>query len=71
MQQLKEKLASANHETTHGEGAMTDIQTKLLMAAIADILTTSHDLSEANERFQRIANSAGILLDDAESERNV
>ena len=47
-----------------GENQMTDMQTKLLMAAIADILATSKSLSEAQERFKRMTNAAGILLEE-------
>ena len=46
------------------ENQMTDMQIKLLMAAIADILATSKSLSEAQERFKRMTNAAGILLDE-------
>ena len=51
-------------EHTEGETPMSDMQTKLLMAAIADILGTSKSLSEAQERFKRMTNAAGILLDE-------
>ena len=49
-------------EHTEGEIQTTDMQTKLLMAAIEDILATSKSLSEAHERFKQMTNAAGILL---------
>jgi len=52
-------------EFDEGEGSLTDMQTKLLLAAIADIFVTSQSLGEAYERFKRVTNSAGILLEDA------
>jgi hypothetical protein len=48
----------------NGETPMSDMQTKLLMAAIADIFVTSKSLDEAYERFKRITNAAGILLEE-------
>ena len=44
-----------------GETPMTDLQTKIMMAAIADILTTSQSLTEAYERFERLANAGGTM----------
>ena len=47
-----------------GETPMTDMQTKVMLAAIADILVTSQSLGEAYERFKRVTNSAGIPFEE-------
>ena len=38
-------------------------ETKVILAAIADIIRTSKTLEEALERVARIANAEGIIID--------
>ena len=66
-----------NNETENyekiGETGMTDYQTKILMAAIADMLDSSADINEARIRFASITgefssvkNSVVMHTDNAE-----
>ena len=46
-----------------GETPMTDMQTKIMMAAIAEVLASSQNLDEANERYEKIVNTGGTVID--------
>ena len=45
-------------------------ETKVILAAIADIIRTSKTLEEALERVARIANAEGIIIDLPVKEEN-
>ena len=38
-------------------------ETKVILAAVADIIRTSKDLNEAFERVAKIANAEGIIIE--------
>ena len=51
-------------KTEIGETAMTDYQTKLLFAALADTLNSSADIAEARARFNSITSGATTCAAD-------
>ena len=54
-----------------GETDMTDYQTKILLAAIADMLTSSADINEARTRFHSITGGefASVMRTDNSSNK--
>ena len=48
-----------------GETGMTDYQTKILLAAIADMLDSSADINEARARFNSITGGEFARCDTA------
>jgi hypothetical protein len=71
---VSEELVEAKQELAElrghhgGDCHMNDMQIKLLLSSISDILTTSKDLTEAAERFKRITAAAGMPGPSLEAE---
>jgi len=56
----KENAQLREKQSCHAGATPSDVWTKMMIASVVDILTTSKDLEEAYERFSRVANVCDI-----------